>query len=102
MPTLHTVNKSPFERSTLDSCLRVAQPDSAILFIEDGVVAALKNTAASKKVEQAKSRCKLYVLGPDLKARGLREEQLIDGLSVIDYAGFVDLAASHDRVQAWL
>jgi tRNA 2-thiouridine synthesizing protein B len=42
------------------------------------------------------------VLGPDLAARGLSEERVIDGISVVDYAGFVDLAAENDKVQAWL
>jgi len=32
---LHTVNKSPFERNTLQSCLRLAKPGSAILLIEE-------------------------------------------------------------------
>ena len=35
MSMLHTVNKSPFEKTTLDSCLRFAQEGSAILLIED-------------------------------------------------------------------
>ena len=37
---LHIVNKSPQERSTLESCLRVARPGSALLLIEDAVYAA--------------------------------------------------------------
>src|SRR5688572_14953811 len=102
MPMLHTVNKSPFERNTLDSCLRLAKPGGAILFIEDGVFAALKNTAASSKVQKALEQFKFYVLGPDIRARGLKEEQVIDGIKMVDYAGFVDLAAEHDSVQAWL
>jgi|GEM_PF-5573593 len=27
---------------------------------------------------------------------------LIEGIERVDYGGFVDLAASHDSVQAWL
>src|SRR5688500_1427058 len=102
MPMLHTVNKSPFERNTLDSCLRLAKPGGAILFIEDGVFAALKNTVATGKVQKALERFNFYVLGPDVCARGLKEDQLIEGVKVVDYAGFVDLAAEHDSVQAWL
>jgi tRNA 2-thiouridine synthesizing protein B len=43
-----------------------------------------------------------YVLGPDAKARGLREPQMMDGIKVVDYDGFVDLVAEHDSVQSWL
>ena len=37
MAILHTVNKSPFERNSLEACLRLAQPGSAVLLMEDGV-----------------------------------------------------------------
>ena len=99
---LHTVNKSPWEKNSLDSCLRLARKGSAILLIEDGVFAAMKGTAAEGKVRQATQDFKVYVLGPDLKARGFAETDVVDGVGVIDYGGFVDLAAESDKVQAWL
>ena len=40
MSVLHIVNKSPYDRNSLDTCLRLAAPGSAILLIEDGVYAA--------------------------------------------------------------
>jgi len=102
MPILHTVNKSPFERDSLESCLKYAQGGAAVLFFEDGVYAALAGTSAEPKVKAALDNLKVYVLGPDLKARGFSEARMIDGISVVDYAGFVDLAAEYDKVQAWL
>ena len=99
---LHTVNKSPFERTTLDSCLRFAQEGSSILLIEDGVYAAMRGTAAEDKMTAAGNRHKIYVLGPDLKARGLAEENVIEGIEMVDYGGFVDLTVSHENVQSWL
>ncbi len=47
---LHLVNKSPFERNALDSCLRVAKPGASIMLLEDGVYAALAAAANSEKV----------------------------------------------------
>lgn len=103
MATLHTVNKSPFDKNSLDSCLSVSKPDSSVLFIEDGVVAAITNTAASDKLTSAMSNGQsIYVLGNDLAARGLSEDRLLDGVKVVDYTGFVQLTADHDRVQNWL
>jgi tRNA 2-thiouridine synthesizing protein B len=99
---LHTVNKSPFEKNSLDSCLRLAKKGSSLLLIEDGVYAAMKGTSIEPKVLAATADLKVFVLGPDLKARGLDEGKLIDGVQVVDYAGFVDLAVEHDKVQAWL
>ena len=102
MAMLHIVNKSPFERNALDTCIRLANEGAAVLFIEDGVIGALKDTANSAKVSDAMSSLKFYVLGPDLVARGMSEDRLIDGVSVVDYGGFVDLVTGHDRVQSWL
>jgi tRNA 2-thiouridine synthesizing protein B len=102
MSILHTVNKSPFERNSLESCLKFAQNGNAVLLIEDGIYAALKGTSAEGQVKAALDNLKVYVLGPDLAARGFKEERVIEGVNVVDYAGFVDLAAENDKVQAWL
>jgi tRNA 2-thiouridine synthesizing protein B len=47
------------------------------------------------------SNVSIYVLGPDLKARSIADK-VMDGIKVVDYAGFVDLACEHDKVQSWL
>ena len=102
MAMLHTVNKSPFERNTLDSCIAMAKSGSSILLIEDGIFGALKGTSATDRISAAMSGVTFYVLGPDLAARGMTEDQLIDGIKVVDYEGFVDLTTEHENVQAWL
>jgi tRNA 2-thiouridine synthesizing protein B len=102
MSTLHTVNKSPFERTSLATCLDYAGSGASVLLIEDGVYAALAGTNVESRVKEALGSVKVYVLGPDLAARGFAPERVIEGVSVVDYAGFVDLAAEHDKVQAWL
>ncbi|EIC21196.1 sulfurtransferase complex subunit TusB [Thiorhodovibrio frisius] len=102
MSKLHTVNKSPFEKSSLESCLAHVSEGAAVLLFEDGIYGALKGTAAAETVERALTSVKVYVLGEDLKARGFDEDRLINGISVVDYGGFVDLAAQADAVQAWL
>lgn len=103
MSTLHTVNKSPFERNSLDTCLSVTGSDATVLMIEDGVSGALQNTVASSSISDAMSKgVKFAVLGEDLNARGLSADRVMDGITVVDYAGFVQLAADHDNVQSWL
>ena len=102
MPMLHTVNKSPFERDSLDSCIRLAAKGGSVLLIEDGVYGAMSGTAKSDLVTAAMKDLTFYVLGPDVKARGLDEGRMIDGIKVVDYAGFVDLTTQHENVQAWL
>jgi tRNA 2-thiouridine synthesizing protein B len=103
MSTLHTVNKSPFERNSLDTCLSLVNSDSTVLLIEDGVAGALQNTTASPGISDAMGKgVKFAVLGEDLSARGLSADRVIDGFSVVNYVGFVQLAADHDNVQSWL
>jgi tRNA 2-thiouridine synthesizing protein B len=98
---LHTVNKSPFEKGSLDTCLRLAKQGSTILLIEDAVYAAMKGTVIENTIVEAMKRYSIRALRPDLKARGLDEGRLLDGVRVVDYGGFVDLAAEHDAVQSW-
>ena len=79
---LHTVNKSPFEKNSLETCLRLAEDNSSILLIEDGVYGALKNTTIESSIINAQKTNKFFVLGPDLKARGLDKSSL-DRKSVV-------------------
>jgi len=102
MSTLHTVNKSPFDRNSLETCLRLAGKGNAVLLLEDGVYGAMKGSRASGMVEKALSDVSIYVLGADMKARGVDESKIIDGIKVIDYKGFVDLTVENDKVNAWL
>ena len=96
---LHIVNKSPFQTHTLQSCLRLAQPGHALLLTEDAVVAATRAGIAA--MGPAVAALKVYVLQPDLEARGLAGA-LAEGITPVDYAGFVDLVAEHPRHQSWL
>ena len=102
MATLHTVNKSPFEKDSLDVCLDYARDGSSILLIEDGVYGAMQGTKVSDAVQSAMVNKKVFVLSADFKLRGLSSEKMIDGIQMVDYAGFVELAASNEKVQAWL
>jgi tRNA 2-thiouridine synthesizing protein B len=98
---LHIVNKSPLEKSSLETCLRLARPGSVLLLIEDAVYAATAGNAAEAKLRAAAKTIKVCALAPDLEARGMRDK-VIDGIELVDYGGFVDLVAEHKAVQSWL
>ncbi len=102
MSLLHTVNKSPFERDSLRSCLRLAKDGHAVLLIEDAVVAALDGTECAETLKNSAKRLSMYVLGPDLDARGLPRDRVIDGIEIVGYDRFVELARERDSVQSWL
>lgn len=99
---LHIVNKSPLEKNSLASCLRVAlEKGGTILLIEDGVYAATRGCEAESQLRQAMEKCTVAVLQPDLEARGMLET-VMDGVRLVDYGGFVDLVAENNTVQSWL
>jgi len=96
---LHTINKSPFESSTLQDCIRFISKDDVVLLFEDGVYAAHPGTNKSSLTEEILKNNKVYALQADLKARGINA--LIEGVETADYDKFVDLVEQHP-VQAWL
>lgn len=90
---LHIVNKT----ASLDVCRRFAQPGHAVLLIEDGVLAATR----ADLLGDAAASLKVYALQPDLAARGMAG-RLQPGITTVDYAGFVELVATHSNNQSWL
>jgi len=98
---LHTVNKSPFECKTLETCLKFARPGSTILLIEDGVYAAARDTAVSNQMQAALRGVAICALKPNVEA-GCMQNWVMDGVRLVEYAGFVDLVTEHDAVQSWL
>ncbi len=98
---LHTVNKSPFDDKTLETCLKFAKQGSTVLLIEDGVYAAARDTAVAKQVQDAMQRVSVCALKPDVEARGM-QNRVMDGVRLVDYGGFVDLVTEHNAVQSWI
>ena len=98
---LHIVKKSPSERSSLTSCLRLAEAGSSILLIEDAVYAVLAGSEFSAPLIDRSQDFRFYVLEPDLQARGLTDMALIESVEIVDYEGFVELVATHDTSQSW-
>jgi tRNA 2-thiouridine synthesizing protein B len=97
---LHIINKSALSNGSFETCLRVTE-SGEILLIEDAVYAATKGSVVEAKVREALGRIKIHVLMPDLEARGLAD-RIIEGVSPVDYGGFVDLVAGNNNCQSWL
>jgi tRNA 2-thiouridine synthesizing protein B len=65
------------------------------------VYAATSNTSAESTLREAMKNIKVHALQPDLDARGVAD-RLIDGVTKVDYSGFVDLVAQNKNCQSWL
>lgn len=76
--------------------------DGAILLIEDAVISAAEGGGAKELLESLMVQgVKVYALEPDLQARGIRKERLVQGVGTVDYDGFVGLVEKYDVVP-WL
>ncbi len=102
MSMLHIVNKSPYDRNSLDTCIGLSLDGSSILLIEDAVVAARAGSSYESKLKDTMVSRKIYALGPDLDARAIDSDKIIRGIELVDYAGFVNLTTEHDNLQSWL
>jgi tRNA 2-thiouridine synthesizing protein B len=96
---LYTVNKSPLSTTSLASVLRIAPTGAPILLYEDGVYGAMRAAQSTPIVQDALDAHPIYALDADLEARGIAE--VLDGIRVIGYDGFVELVERHD-VASWL
>jgi len=95
---LHTINKAPHVHDCFDACLRVCGTNTAIVLIEDGVYAAIADSAAAQRLcAQNKA---IFALQPDIDARGLTN-RIDPRIQTIDYSGFVQLCCEHETIQSW-
>ena len=99
---LHTINKSPFEKDSLSTCLRYAEKGASVLFIEDAVYACTKGTQFEKAIHDHQGDIKFYVLGPDLEARGLDNSKLTTNIEKVDYKGFAKRGSDNEKIRNWL
>ena len=98
---LHIINQSPSNSNSLESCLKIIDRHDVILFIENAVVATLINTSFTPLLNQVLETNKIYVLEPDLAARGLLDK-VIPAIQLINYAEFVELTIKHYPIQSWV
>jgi len=94
---LHTLRHSPFQ-SDISSLLPYLQAGDALLLIEDGVIAALANSAVLKILLQ--HPITVYALREDVDARGL-SAHISDKISCVGYPEFVKLVVKHQQHFAW-
>ena len=87
---LHIVNKSHAQTSSLQSCLRLSKPGAALLLIEDAVYAATQAAAAASGITEAMKQLKVYVLQPDVEARGMAGKLVDSGIKADRMVTFGD------------
>lgn len=94
---LYTLFQTPAHTDTA-TLLAILTETDAVLLLQDGVTAAIKNTSFLTKLTAGPA--KIFALQPDITARGLTN--LIDPrIILIDYIGFVELTEAHSNQVVW-
>ncbi len=96
---LYTIFVSPYQNDVLwKDLLAQLQSNDVLVLFEDAVYGVLSSNAWQTDLK--KQKIAVYVLLPDLKARGLNID-LIDGIKVIDYLDFVSISERHHPQVKW-
>jgi len=97
---LHTLNKAPQTPAAV-GCLNAlgssANSQDSLLLLEDGAYLADKaNEALLKELS-----IPVYAVEADIEARGLAN-RIVAGITLVTYAGFVELVTEHKMTKSWL
>jgi tRNA 2-thiouridine synthesizing protein B len=98
---LHLVNYSFSGPAEASRCLARMGESDRLLFIGDGVFSVIAASVSSAQIESRLDRIRVFALRPDLAARGIGVDLLLPGVQIVDYSGFVRLAADYGPVQSW-
>jgi sulfur relay protein TusB/DsrH len=74
------------------------QNQTAVIFLNNAVLTILKNSQWQNELAMITPS---YVLKEDLILRGIEENLLIDGMTLIDYTQFVKLTIENTPIQTW-
>ncbi|MDD2661706.1 MAG: sulfurtransferase complex subunit TusB [Methylococcales bacterium] len=94
---LHLIFQPSIEAAILK---RIDAGDVAV-FLDNAVLRTLQNSDISSLLTQQLAGNRLCVLLDDISVRGIIPNELVKGIEVIDYAGLVELTASHPVIQSW-
>ncbi len=94
---LHIFSKSSFQTQNIE---RIDDGD-ALLFIESAVYNLIKDSDAGKLLQHKQQSTLFYALESDLQVRGIAQDQLILGVEITDYVGFVQLTVDNPVICSW-
>ncbi|MFX1497046.1 MAG: DsrH/TusB family sulfur metabolism protein [Promethearchaeota archaeon] len=77
--------------------------DISFIFMHDGVIGLTKESKLNDPLlSLIDLNISLYILLPDLKARGINPDKVLDNIIKIEYEILVDLLARNSRIVSWL
>jgi len=95
---LHLIYQPAIDNALLQ---RISSLDS-VIFLENAIFQINKNGILCSALEKMLcNRIDFYVLDVELETRGINIAELIEGIKVINYQGFVELTESNKVIKTW-
>jgi len=95
---LHLIFQSPIDLALLQ---RIDNGDD-VVFFENSIFQLYKGALLNGTFQgMLNNRVALYVLAVELEARGIKQEELISEIEVIDYAVLLELTENNKVVRTW-
>lgn len=95
---LHLIVQAPIERAVL---ARIDAGD-AVVFQQRAIWTVLAGHVLQERLQRLlENNCRLYVLQDDMEVNGIKPEQLIEGIKMIDYQGLVELSVANKVNKTW-
>jgi tRNA 2-thiouridine synthesizing protein B len=94
---LHLIVQSPIDSAIFQ---RLGAGDD-LLFLDKAVLNILQKGQFNDSLTALLAQHQLYALANDLEVRGIIPEELLKGIIVIDYVGFVELSVKNSLIQTW-
>lgn len=114
MATLYLITKSPFIHNDPFEAIRVAvlqkrnEEKIGVILLQDAVIGVKKGQFSEREsfellvLEAIRKGVNIYALEPDLRARAIKSEEIIDNVTQISYLRFVDLIMDeYEKIVSW-
>jgi len=95
---LHIIEINRVEHQILFKRIAV---DDSLLWVGNSVLSLAKAADTVRVFNTYLKTQRWYVLEDDLQRRGLLAEEIIAGVTVINYQAFVNLTLEHSVIQSW-
>jgi len=98
---LHIVNHAAFDSAAVDRLLSRIGAGHTLMLMENGVYMVKSGSTAAGRLERALADLTVCALAPDLAARGIMPAEVMTGVTLLDYEGFVDLTVDNAVIHSW-
>ena len=98
---LHLCRRAPAEAAAVDAWRQRMGSGDAVVLLENAVLGCRRGSLWGEAWQATAVTRRVFVMLPDLAARGILPSSVAAGIDPIDYAGLVALCCEYDLVQSW-